>query len=137
MLYILILHILLVIYFPTLILYFPLFFIWYKWVVLHLTTHFCASCFSNRGYVCMVFYRREGHVIELQQRSKYKSRVSSSVIVSVYFWFQGRFRPVLPVVPINFEEPLYNIPWVTVIAASNILPFNCYSCFEKCSLFFT
>jgi hypothetical protein len=31
---------------------------------------FNLSCSSNSGYVCMVFYRREGHVIELQQSSK-------------------------------------------------------------------
>lgn len=36
-----------------------------------MVTH-CPSCFSNSGYVCMAFYRREGHVIELQQSSKYK-----------------------------------------------------------------
>lgn len=27
--------------------------------------------YSQSGYVCMVFYRRDGHVIELQQSSKY------------------------------------------------------------------
>lgn len=28
-------------------------------------------CYSQSGYVCMVFYKRDGHVIELQQSSKY------------------------------------------------------------------
>lgn len=47
------------------------FFAIWIFVLLHLVIKYCPSCSSNSGYVCMVFYRREGHVVELQQSSKY------------------------------------------------------------------
>lgn len=36
-----------------------------------LCLHCVLTCSSDSGYVCMVFYKRDGHVIELQQDGKY------------------------------------------------------------------
>jgi hypothetical protein len=56
------------------------------WQPGQLRLHCVLTCYSRSGYVCMVFYKRDGHVIELQQDGKYCLLFTNWSCIYIYIY---------------------------------------------------